>query len=54
MSRKAFGISMGVIAVVIALMIGISVMAEKRPAWDVCYEMANARISWRQTFHPHP
>lgn len=54
MSRKAFVISMGVMAVVIALLIGTSVMAERRPAWDVSYEMANARINWRQTFHPHP
>lgn len=54
MSRKAFGISMGVMSVVIALLIWINVMAEKHPAWDVSYEMANARINWRQTFHPHP
>jgi hypothetical protein len=45
---------MGVIAVVIALMIWVGVMVEKRPAWDMSYEMTNARISWRQTFHPHP
>lgn len=54
MSRKSFGISMGVMAVVMALLIWMNVMAESRPAWDVVYEMPNAQVSWRQTFHPHP
>ena len=46
MSRRAFWISLGVIA---AVVLGMAITAVRFPPhteWDVCYEMANARIGW--------
>ena len=51
MTRRAFLFTFGVImAVIIGLLVwGISDAEET--AWDSEHPMANARISWEQTFH---
>ena len=51
MSRKAFGIFIGAAAAVIIALIGMNMALDNRKTWDVCYEMANTHVSWRQTFH---
>ena len=51
MKRKTFYIILAVIlATVIALAWWTFGGAEK-PAWDTCYPMANANISWGQSHH---
>ena len=51
MSRKAFWIMISVLAaVIVALCVADERMAGKED-WDECYGMANAHISWGQTFH---
>lgn len=50
MSRKAFGISISVIAAVILALAGLNIGLEKEKTWDSEHPMANARISWEQTF----
>ena len=51
MSRKHFLIALGII---LALIIGALVWAftaEAETTWDACYPIANANVSWGQTFH---
>ena len=52
MSRKTFRISISVIAAVIIALIGMNISLDNEKTWDVCYEMANTKVSWKQTFHP--
>jgi lipoprotein signal peptidase len=54
MSRKAFWIIIGIVAVAVMLEIlsGYFIGKAAEKAWDVCYEMTNTNISWEQTFHP--
>ena len=51
MTRKAFLITFGVImAVIIAVLVwGLTAEAEK--TWDSEHPMANARVTWLETFH---
>lgn len=51
MSRKTFAIFISVIAAVIMAMAGIAAAKENERTWDSEHPMANAGISWSQTFH---
>lgn len=54
MSKRAFGITLAIVAVAIMLeiMAGYFIGKAIEATWDVCYEMANAKVSWEQSFHP--
>lgn len=54
MSKRAFGITLAIVAVAIMLeiMAGYFIGKAIEKTWDVCYEMANTKISWQQTFYP--
>lgn len=54
MSRKSFVIVLGVLAAMIIALAGMNAGIDRRKNWDTCYEMANAKISWEQTFHSGP
>lgn len=51
MARKTFGITVSILAAVIIALAGLNRMEDNRKTWDVCFEMANAKVSWSQTFH---
>lgn len=51
MARKTFGITVSILAAVIIALAGLNRMEDSRKTWDVCFEMANAKVSWNQTFH---
>ena len=51
MRRKTFGITAGILAAVIIALAGANIALDNRKDWDVCYGMANAKISWKQTYH---
>ena len=38
----------GIGGTALAMLIGMNVALESKPAWDVSYQMANAKISWLQ------
>ena len=46
MSRRKFGVLMGIMAVVIGVLIGLNISAATRVNWDVSYTMANRGIEW--------
>ena len=50
MNRKSFVIVLGVLAAMIIALAGMNAGIDRRKNWDTCYEMANAKISWEQTF----
>ena len=52
MKKKTFRIFIGIMAVVLAVLIGLNSKEDQRKDWDTCYEMANANISWQQTYYP--
>ena len=56
MSRKAFWITIGIVAVAIMLEIlsGYFIGKAADKVWDACYEMTNTNISWQQTYYPGP
>ena len=54
MSGRTFKITFSIMAVVLAALIFLNIMEDNRKTWDVCYDMANAKISWQQTFYPGP
>ena len=54
MSGKKFRIIIGALAVVIAALVYLNIKEDNRKTWDVCYEMANAKISWQQTHYGGP
>lgn len=54
MSRRTFRIFICVIAAVLAVLIGANAAVGNEKTWDVSYQMANAKISWLQTYYPHP
>ena len=39
------------LSAVIAALVWLNVSVKQEKTWDVCYPMANAGISWEQTFH---
>ena len=51
MSRKQFAIIISVLAAAIMAMAGIAAAMENERTWDSEHPMANAEISWSQTFH---
>ena len=51
MERRTFGIFISVMAAVIAVLIGLNMKLDSVKTWDSEHPMANARISWEQTFH---
>lgn len=51
MSKRTFSIFISVIAAGIIALAGMNMALENEKTWDECYEMANAKISWQQTFH---
>ena len=51
MNRRAFSIIIGVLAVVIIALAGMNIALDREKTWDSEYTMANARISWEQTYH---
>ena len=54
MSARNSRIIIGALAMVIAALVYLNVMEDNRKEWDVCYEMANAKISWQQTHYGGP
>ena len=52
MSRRAFITAAGILAAAVIALIGIG--RSEKTAWDAEFPMANAGISWEQTFHPGP
>lgn len=51
MTRKQFWISLAVIAVIYAVLFWLGCRYGKAKTWDAEYPMANAAISWEQTFY---
>lgn len=53
MSKKAFGITLAIVAVAIMLeiMAGYFIGKAIEKTWDVCYKMTNTNVTWLQTFH---
>lgn len=51
MKKRTFVIFISVMAVVLAVLIGINKQEDNRKTWDTCYEMANANVTWLQTYH---
>lgn len=51
MNKKAFRISIGIMAAVLFALIGMNISLDNEKTWDVSYEMANTHVSWLQTFH---
>lgn len=52
MSKRAFRISICVLAAVIMALAGAEIAMDQRKTWDSEHPMANVRISWEQSFHP--
>lgn len=51
MSKRTFRIFITVIAAGIIALAGMNIALDNEKTWDECYEMANAKVSWEQTFH---
>ena len=51
MKRKTFYTMATIIAAAVISLAWLSFGGADEPAWDVCYPMANANISWNQTYH---
>lgn len=51
MNKRTFSIFISVIAAGIIALAGMNMALDNEKTWDECYEMANAKISWLQTFH---
>ena len=51
MSRKGFVITLSILAAAIGAMVCAITGSTNRQDWDVSYGMANAHISWQQTYH---
>lgn len=52
MSKRAFRISICIMAVVLSALIGMNKALDNEKTWDISYEMTNTHVSWLQTFHP--
>lgn len=46
MSKRIFGISISIMAVVLAALIYLNVKEDNRRTWDTVHGMANSRIEW--------
>jgi len=51
MSKKSFRIIISILAVVIITIFGMNIAEDQKKTWDSEHPMANARISWEQTYH---
>lgn len=51
MSKRTFRILFSVLAAGIIALAGMNIALDNEKTWDECYAMANAKISWEQTFH---
>lgn len=51
MNGKRFVIFISVMAAVIAALVIGEIKLDERHTWDECYPMANAKITWQQSFH---
>jgi len=47
MSGKTFRILISVLAVVIGVLAWANIEQDNRKDWDVCYPMANTKITWQ-------
>lgn len=54
MSKKGFRIAMSILAAVIVALIGLNMTTAEDEGFDVSYQMANAHISWEQSFYGGP
>lgn len=52
MSKRAFRITMCIMALVLSALIGMNKALDNETTWDISYEMTNTHVSWQQTFHP--
>lgn len=50
MKRKTFGITISVLAAVIAALVIADSSLDSRKTWDVCHDMTNTNVTWEQTF----
>ena len=50
MTRKTFSILFSTLAAVIIAMAVMNARPVEAKGWDTCHAMANANISWEQTF----
>lgn len=51
MKRKTFCIMMGAVTAVIIALAGLNIAIDNEKTWDACHPMANAKVSWEQSFH---
>lgn len=51
MSKKGFRIAMSILAAVIVALIGLNMTTAEDEGFDVSYRMANAHITWEQTYY---
>ena len=50
MNRKTYGITISVLAAVIAELVIADSSLDSRKTWDVCHDMTNTNVTWEQTF----
>lgn len=51
MGKRAFRITISIMAAVLLALIGMNKAIDNKKTWDVCYEMTNTNVTWLQTFH---
>lgn len=51
MGKRAFRITISIMAAVLLALIGMNKAIDNEKTWDVCYEMTNTNVTWLQTFH---
>jgi len=51
MGKRAFRITISIMAAVLFALIGMNISLDNEKTWDVCYEMTNTNVTWLQTFH---
>lgn len=51
MTRRGFWTAFTILAAVIITLAGLNLGLKEPETWDESHDIANARISWSQTFH---
>lgn len=51
MGKRAFRITISIMAAVLLALIGMNISLDNEKTWDVSYEMTNTNVTWLQTFH---
>ena len=51
MTRKAFSITLSILAAGITALAVMNARPVEAKGWDTCHAMATANISWEQTFY---